>query len=430
MAGALADDVIANRYRLAHELGKGGMGTVWRAHDDRLNRAVALKLMAKRLLLDKTAVDRFEREAKAVARLLSPHIVQIYDYGVDPQPFMVMELLKGENLSQRLAREGLLPLDEVASIIRQSARGLATAHEEGIVHRDLKPGNLFIVRDRDTEFVKVVDFGIAKAVRRQATLTAITTHNQPVGTPQYMSPNQLRAKEDSRDDIWSLAVITYKALCGAHPFASDSLVELVQRIMDEPHVPPSEYQPSLPPELDAVFDRAFDKDREARFQSAPEFSAALDMLLTETPVPVDPPSHDAVSTTHPIPVARTSAPPSNPRISSIPDDTTGEVTLVRPRGSSNPGDSMPITQALHASQSLRSAPPLDPTIVDPITAVAPVGVPTPTPPPAATPWPIVARPSNKQLVGPIVIGVGATLATVAVAAWLLFPAALKLPPTR
>ena len=289
MAGPTAKDVIALRYRLVHELGKGGMGTVWEAHDDRLNRRVAVKLMARRLLMDKTAIDRFEREAKAVARLLSPHIVQIYDYGIDPQPFMVMELLQGENVSQRLAREGNLPVDEVAMLMRQSARGLATAHEAGIIHRDLKPGNLFIVRDRDTEFVKVVDFGIAKAMRRQVTLTAITTHNQPVGTPQYMSPNQLRAKEDHRDDVWSLAVIAYKALSGVHPFASDSLVTLVQRIMDDPHEPVTSYEPSLPPSIDAVFDKAFAKDREERFQSALEFSQAFDSVLTSTPYALEMP---------------------------------------------------------------------------------------------------------------------------------------------
>ncbi len=475
MAGPAAKDVIAGRYRLVYELGRGGMGTVWQAQDDRLNRSVAVKLMARRLLMDKTAVDRFEREAKAVARLLSPHIVQIYDYGVDPQPFMVMELLQGENLSQRLAREGQLPIDEVATLMRQSARGLATAHDAGIVHRDLKPGNLFIVKDRDTEYVKVVDFGIAKAVRRQATLTAITTHNQPVGTPQYMSPDQLRAKEDHRDDVWSLAVIAYKALCGVHPFASDSLVTLVQRIMDEPHVRPRDYEPALPPGIDAVFDRAFTKDREGRYQSAPDFADALDALLTRppasapfevldvsdemaattplrrdsspsavaapltpgggpTPTPTGPlslslhPPVEAVVTSAALPTPAPVAPPPRVVAASVPnidDDepSTGEVTLVRTSArppsveptlvDSDPG-------AMTAASSFSSFSSLTP-----LPSVDALNVPTPTPPPAAaTAWPAATLPPQRPALGPIAIGVGLAVVALVVGAFIvLSPAA-------
>lgn len=433
MAGAAAKDIIARRYRLMHELGKGGMGTVWKAHDDRLNRAVALKLMAKRLLRDKTAVDRFEREAKAVARLLSPHIVQIYDYGIDPQPFMVMELLQGENLSQRLTREGQLPIDEVAVLMRQAARGLETAHEAGIVHRDLKPGNLFIVSDRDAEYVKVVDFGIAKAVRRQVTLTAITTHNQPVGTPQYMSPHQLKADEDSRDDIWALAVIAYKALSAVHPFASDSLVTLVQRILDDPHVPVTEYEPSLPAGIDAVFDRAFDKDRDKRFQSAGEFADALEALvtITNTSVPdiaalparrTSQPAMPAaiVDSTPPPPTAALPSGPYGPPpvYASEDEESTTQVTL--PRTSQPPTleveeDLAPTVELSEISDAVgRSGNSWE--------KLNALNLPTPTPPPAAgTPWPTAQVNTAGRALKPIVTGVALSLLTVGIAAWLLLP---------
>ncbi len=182
-----ADTVVAGRYRLLHELGEGGMGSVWVAYDKKLRRPVALKMLKHGYLDSGEALARFEREAMAVARLRSPNIVELHDYGIhEGAPYMVMELLEGRDLSAKLKRAGRLRLDVVARIVGQVAKALTVAHDQGIVHRDLKPANVFLVRAGEEEIVKVFDFGIAKLAREDDGV--VTVSGALVGTPAYMSP--------------------------------------------------------------------------------------------------------------------------------------------------------------------------------------------------------------------------------------------------
>jgi serine/threonine protein kinase len=253
------------------------MGAVWEAEDERLGRRVAVKLMITRLARDEKALRRFEREARAVARLNSPFVVQLLDFGVEKAPYMVMELLEGEELKERLSREGKLPLRMVATVVAQAAKALSTAHAAGVVHRDLKPANIFIVRDQEDEYIKVFDFGTAKALTGFKDAKTITTLGAILGTPLYMSPEQLAGDDDTdhRADVWSLAVVAYHALTGVAPFPGEEMGEIIHGIVFKKHAPPSSLDASLPEDLDIFFDQALAKDRERRFQSARSLAGAL-----------------------------------------------------------------------------------------------------------------------------------------------------------
>ena len=214
-----ADSVIAGKYRLVRPLARGGMGTVWAASHIQLDRDVAIKLMAPSSAGSAEARARFEREAKACAQLSSPHIVGVYDVGVaEDVPFLVMELLQGEDLGSRLRREGRLSVSAAAALLIPVCKALRRAHDAGIVHRDIKPSNIFIVRDDDAEVVKVLDFGVAKftLLRSEGTLTQA---GALLGSPNYMSPEQVRNRDvDARSDLWSLGVVFFQAVTGQLPF--------------------------------------------------------------------------------------------------------------------------------------------------------------------------------------------------------------------
>ena len=273
--------VIAGRYRLEAPVGRGGMGSVWKARHLQLDTHVAVKFIN----LDQRATSggraRFEREAKAAALLHGPNVVEVYDYGVDDGlPYLVMELLQGEDLSKRIAREGRLPAESVVSLISQVARALRRAHEAGIVHRDLKPGNIFLVdRDDDEEpLVKVLDFGIARTPRL-GLLGETTKTGTLLGSPRYMSPEQARAPRsvDPRSDLWSLAVIAFRALTGTLPFIADEVAELLVKICTEPAARPSSCDPELA-DFDGFFEKAFARDPNARFQTARELATELSIV--------------------------------------------------------------------------------------------------------------------------------------------------------
>src|SRR5438128_1280002 len=196
--------VIAGKYRLEQLLGQGGMGSVWSAHHLGLDKPVAVKFMAPALCESAISRARFEREAKAAAKLVTRHVVQIYDHGVeDDVPYMAMELLSGEDLADRLGRVGRMKLDEAREMLEQICKGLQRAHDAGIVHRDLKPANLFFATLDDEEVVKILDFGIAKALEAQAPVEEQTKTGQMLGSPHYMSPEQCgNSKEvDGRSDL-------------------------------------------------------------------------------------------------------------------------------------------------------------------------------------------------------------------------------------
>jgi serine/threonine-protein kinase len=286
-ADAIGGQVIAGRYELLEEIARGGMGTVWVAHDDKLGRKVAIKVMrAQSLEAFPDARERFEREAKAAAALRSSHVVQVHDYGVDDHtPFIAMELLEGTSLKARLADIGRFDVTEAAQILKQAAKGLKAAHRKGLVHRDLKPSNIFLALRDDAEVVKLLDFGVVKTLQRKKDDTA---SGVMLGTPQYMSPEQARGMKeiDHRADLWSLGVILYTLLAGENPFESDAdaVGDIVIRVCFNQVPKISLLNSDLPAGLDAFFDKALAKRRILRFQSIEEltdaFMVAADVTYT------------------------------------------------------------------------------------------------------------------------------------------------------
>ena len=280
MEGIRLGRVIASRYRLEAPLAQGGMGSVWKARHLQLDTPLAVKFIN----LDQRATAggraRFEREAKAAALLHGPNVVEVYDYGVDEGlPYLAMELLDGEDLSQRLLRAGRLPVPVLVGLVGQVSRALRRAHEAGIVHRDLKPGNIFLVeRDDDDEelLVKVLDFGIARTPRL-GLVGETTKTGTLLGSPRYMSPEQARAPRgvDPRSDLWSLSVIAFRALTGSLPFTADEVGELLLQICTEPAPAPSSIQADLGTDFDGFFARAFARDPQDRFQTARELALEL-----------------------------------------------------------------------------------------------------------------------------------------------------------
>jgi serine/threonine-protein kinase len=274
--------VIAGRFRLNRQLGRGGMGSVWHATHLGLDIPCAVKFIEGSHASLPEAHARFEREAKAAAQLRSPHVVQVLDHGVfDETPYIAMELLDGEDLGKRLIRLHRLPPPEVLKIVLQVGRALTRAHALGIVHRDLKPDNIFLVRDDDREIAKVLDFGIAKATGANAIEGSNTKTGAMLGTPYYMSPEQAQGIRavDHRSDLWSLAVIVYQGLTGRLPFESEALGDLLVQLIVSPVPVPSHVVQDLPPGFDAWFARAAQRDPALRFQSAKDFGEGLGLAL-------------------------------------------------------------------------------------------------------------------------------------------------------
>lgn len=268
------------------------MGSVWVATDTKLRREVAVKLLAKTYAADVAARNRFEREAMSVAKLSSAHIVQIFDYGVDGDtPFITMELLAGEDLRRRLSQKKLLSIGEMHRIVAQVAAGLTEAHNAGVVHRDLKPGNIFLAKTQTGEIAKLLDFGVAKP-EGEVIEEELTAAGSVVGTPQYMSPEQIRALPtlDHRSDLFSLGVIIYRALVGRLPFEGRSVNDLSVNIATQDVPPPSTLAHWLPPEIDAFMLRALAKRPEERFSNAREMSDAFGTLVPGSMPGLDAPS--------------------------------------------------------------------------------------------------------------------------------------------
>lgn len=274
----LEGKVLAGRYRLEHQLGEGGFGTIWRAEQLVLGATVAIKLIDLAIARQAGALDRFLREAQAAATLRSPHVVQVLDYGVDgDQPFIAMELLEGESLAQRLHRLGRLAPSEALRIVTHVARAATRAHECNIVHRDLKPDNVFLVQNEDEEVAKVLDFGVAKIKNPEWIAESSQTRTGSlIGTPHYMSPEQVQGNKtvDYRSDLWSLGVIAFEMFTGQRPFVGNALGDLVLQICVRDMPIPSRLAP-VPAGFDEWFAKAADRDADRRFQSARDLAAAL-----------------------------------------------------------------------------------------------------------------------------------------------------------
>lgn len=271
-------ETLVGKYRVDGVLGEGAMGLVVAAHHLVLDERVAIKILHASHARDPETTTRFVREARAAVRIKNEHVVRIYDVGrLDGgEPFLVMELLEGEDLAS-LVRQGPLLLSEAIDIVLQICEALGEAHALGIVHRDLKPANIFVTpRGDGAAFVKVLDFGLSKFLGADAS-AAITRTHATVGSPLYMSPEQLESAKDvdQRADIWSLGVILFELLTGRPPFRAEGLPQLVVRILNGKTPSLRSKRPEMPAALDAIVARCLAKDRNDRFAEVGELAAAL-----------------------------------------------------------------------------------------------------------------------------------------------------------
>ncbi len=266
-------DLLAGRYELGDRLGVGGMSTVRVAHDRRLEREVAVKLLAEHLAEDPQFVARFRREALAAARLVHPNIVQVFDFGLDDasgRSYIVMERIRGQSAAEILRDRGILTVSEALAIVSHACRGLDYAHRNGVVHRDVKPGNLL---RSDEGIVKVADFGIAKNLGDES---SITQAGSVLGTAAYLAPEQAHGEEAGpRADLYSLGVVAYQLLSGRLPYDAQSLTELALKQQREAPALLHNLNPEVTPELAAAIDRALALEASDRFASAEEMRAAL-----------------------------------------------------------------------------------------------------------------------------------------------------------
>ena len=265
---------------LVRPIGHGGMASVWLARHEALGAEVAVKILSGKLLYKHpNVVERLKREAAICARIDSPHIVRVFDLGKTSEglPYIVMELLKGETLDDRLDRRELLSLQDTASLIRQVGEVLGQSHALGAIHRDIKPANLFVL-DTPELFVKVLDFGLVKNLHSSPELT---TTGLVVGSPRYMSPEQFLGSPDidGRADLWSLGVAAYRALTRRYPFDHSEALAVAHAVLKGNFRPPSELNAGLPPAVDAFFKRAFQRRVEKRFQTAEEMTKAFDVAV-------------------------------------------------------------------------------------------------------------------------------------------------------
>ena len=279
LGAALIGSVIADRYHIIKKLGEGGMGQVFLAEHVKMGRPSAIKIMTPGMMQDADAISRFNREAANASRITHPNVAAIYDFGEtsDGLIYLAMEYVEGESLTNLLAHSGTLAPARAASVIRQTASALDAAHERGIVHRDLKPDNIMIARNRDgTDLVKVVDFGIAKAAGGAG--QKVTKTGLVVGTPEYMSPEQLAGDAvDARSDTYALALVAFHVLTGTLPFAGGSAQEtMIRRLTDKPRTL-SEVHPGAawPPALEDVIGRALERDASHRPATASEFASGF-----------------------------------------------------------------------------------------------------------------------------------------------------------
>jgi serine/threonine-protein kinase len=409
--------VVGGRYRVDDIIGAGAMGYVVSAWHLELDQAVALKVLNPDVFERNEALQRFRREVRAAARIKSEHVCRVNDVGTleTGEPFMVMELLHGNNLEEELHRRRVLPVEEAVRYMIEAIEAVAEAHAAGIIHRDLKPANLFITRRADrTRLIKVLDFGISKSMAdSQSNDMSLTKTGVIIGSPLYMSPEQMRSTKDAdaRSDVWSLGAILFQLVTGRPPYMGETIPELCSQLFssDAPPASTVSVTQGLPPALDAVVARALARDPARRYQSVAEFGEALlDFALPQSRVHVDRARRvlsseaDAPASVFPSPgrphagaptiieasvsnaaPGRTSARPRSRKLAAVLITLgviIGVVVLaMQRRGASGAPEGTAV-----ASPGVPAAePPPSPTL--PVTAEVPPPSPTPAAPPAAPP---------------------------------------------
>jgi eukaryotic-like serine/threonine-protein kinase len=318
-------EVVAGKYVVESRLSAGGMGVVLKARHPALGQHVALKILRAEWVAVPAAVARFAREARSAAQIRGEHVVRIYDVGTldNGTPFMVMELLEGSDLGSLLHVRGAIPIPvaEMADYVIQTCEALAEAHALGIVHRDLKPQNVFITSRPDgTPLVKLVDFGISKLPESAGGAHEVTTTASLLGTPTYMSPEQLLAPKevDARSDVWSLGILMYRMLAGKPPFAGETMPELCARILTSPIPRLASSRPDVPEDLARVIRRCLSRQPADRFQSVLELAKALAPFAPLR-------SQDSVQQIEAIARKSSPAPGNSPNAPSLPLPSDGAV---------------------------------------------------------------------------------------------------------
>jgi tRNA A-37 threonylcarbamoyl transferase component Bud32 len=287
---SLIGATLAGRYQMIRRIGEGGMGAVYEARHTVIGKRVAVKVLLEKFLTKSDFVARLLQEARLASSIGHENIVDVTDFGTtdDGRSFVVMEFLDGEALSQLVMREAPLPIERSLRIARQVASALGAAHAKGIYHRDIKPENVYLIRRGDADFVKVVDFGISKAVKQGgneegADAYRLTHTGLLLGTPLYMSPEQARGDEDldHRVDIWATGVMMYECLTGEVPFRANNYLGIISQVLTHTAAPPSQVRPELgiPDAVEAVVMRAMDKDRTRRYGAMADLEHDLERLL-------------------------------------------------------------------------------------------------------------------------------------------------------
>ena len=287
--GDLVGSIVADRYHVLRKLGEGGMGQVYLAEHVKMGRKSALKVMNPAMVKDADAISRFNREAANASHINHPNVADVYDFGETPDGiiYLAMEFVDGPPLTKLIEDEGPMSPGRAASIVRQASEALEVAHDMGIVHRDLKPDNIMIARSREgNDVVKVVDFGIAKAADNAA--QKVTKTGLVVGTPEYMSPEQLAGdKLDGRSDIYALALVAFNMLTGKLPFPADTVQEsMIMRLTESPRKL-ADMRPEVgwSSDVQAALDKALQRDVNARYQTATEFGKSLSRALEKMATP-------------------------------------------------------------------------------------------------------------------------------------------------
>ncbi|MFN7701921.1 MAG: serine/threonine-protein kinase [Deltaproteobacteria bacterium] len=275
-ADPLIGQLLEGKYLVKALLGRGGMGAVYRAENRRIGRHVAIKVLTRGHGAGSSSVKRFYREAEIIGSLGHPNIVEIFDLGAldDGAPFQVMELLEGRTLSDRIAIEGGLAIEDALDVGQQVLSALAASHQRGIVHRDLKPDNVFLAQRENRTVVKLLDFGISKTIGEES--LSLTKTGTVVGTPFYLAPEQARGDEvDQRADVWAMGVLLYEMITGTTPFRADNYNKLIVRILTTRPEPPSSRQPRLSPQVERVIMTALAHERVERYLDAGQMLAAF-----------------------------------------------------------------------------------------------------------------------------------------------------------